>query len=227
MTPTHVAIIMDGNGRWASVRGLPRTAGHRAGRKAVRAAVEAAVRHGVEWLSLFVFSAENWQRPNEEVQALFELLNEVLREETAELVQEGVRIRFIGAREDLPATIQEQMSIAEQVSAAGQRLNLVGAINYGGRQELIRAVSRMNSRGAALNETELQTCLDLPEMPDPDLIIRTAGEFRISNFLLWQSAYSEFWATEVLWPDFGEEDFGQALAAYQQRERRFGRISPD
>ena len=227
MIPRHVAIIMDGNGRWASLRGLPRTAGHRAGRQAVRATIEAAVRYGMEWLSLFVFSAENWQRPDDEVQALFELLDQVLREETSELVQQGVRIRFIGAREDLPPAIQERMADTEQVSSAGQRLNLVGAINYGGRQELVRAVQRLVARGASPSEAQLQASLDLPEMPDPDLIIRTGGEFRISNFLLWQSAYSEFWATGVLWPDFREEDFGQAITAYQHRERRFGRISPD
>ncbi|AEB11935.1 polyprenyl diphosphate synthase [Marinithermus hydrothermalis] len=222
--PRHVAIIMDGNGRWAQARGLPRFRGHLAGREAIRAAVRAAVKHQVEWLTLYAFSTENWRRPQEEVDALFELFETVLWEETPNLVREGVRIHIIGEREGLPPTLLEAIRYAEEASREGTRLHLVGALNYGGRQEILSAVRRMVAEGLEPTEENLRRALYLPEMPDPDLIIRTSGELRLSNFLLWQSAYSEIWVTDTLWPDFSEEHFGQAVQAYQERERRFGGV---
>ncbi len=222
--PRHVAIIMDGNGRWAQARGLPRFRGHLAGREAIRAAVRAAVKHQVEWLTLYAFSTENWRRPQEEVTALFELFETVLWEETPALVKEGVRIHVIGEREGLPPTLLEAIRYAEEASREGTRLHLVGALNYGGRQEILSAVRRLMAEGLEPTEENLRRALYLPEMPDPDLIIRTSGELRLSNFLLWQSAYSEIWVTDTLWPDFSEEHFGQAVQAYQERERRFGGV---
>jgi len=222
--PRHVAIIMDGNGRWARARGLPRAAGHMAGREAIRRAVRAAVREKVPWLSLYAFSTENWKRPPEEVRLLFRLFEEVLREETPRLVAEGVRIHVIGEREGLPEGLKEAIAYAEEVSAGGDRLHLVAALNYGGRREILRAVERLVALGLPPTEENLRRGFYLPEMPDPDLIIRTGGELRVSNFLLWQAAYAELWVTEKYWPDFDEEDFAEAIRAYRLRERRFGGI---
>ena len=222
--PRHVAIIMDGNGRWAEARGLPRYRGHLAGHGAIREAVQGALDAGVNWLTLFAFSTENWRRPSSEVQALFDLFESVLREETPELVEQGVRIHIIGERGDLPATLREAIDTAERISAGQSRLHLVGALNYGGRQEIVQAAARLAARGEPIDETSLRSALYLPEMPDPDLIVRTSGELRLSNFFLWQSAYSEIWVTETLWPDFTKEEFAHAIRAYQSRQRRFGGV---
>ncbi len=222
--PRHVAIIMDGNGRWATARGLPRAAGHAAGREAIRNVVRAAIKHNVPWLTLYAFSTENWRRPQEEVELLFRLFEEVLWEETPRLVTEGVKISVIGEREGLPPSLLEAIRYAEEASVGGQRLHLVTAINYGGRQEILRAIKRLAASGLEINEANLRRAFYLPELPDPDLIIRTSGELRVSNFLLWQSAYSELWVTEKYWPDFTEEDFARAITAYRERERRFGGV---
>jgi len=222
--PRHVAIIMDGNGRWAEARGLPRFRGHLAGQGAIREAVEGALDAGIEWLTLFAFSTENWRRSSEEVKALFELFEIVLREETPELVERGVRVHIIGERHNLPESLKRAIIDAEEMSRAEEKLHLVGALNYGGRQEILNAARRLQKSGEPVNEETIRRGFYLPEMPDPDLIIRTSGELRISNFLLWQSAYSEIWVTETFWPDFTKEEFARAIEAYQQRERRFGGI---
>ncbi len=222
--PRHVAIIMDGNGRWARARGLPRAAGHLAGREAIRRTVRAAVREGVPWLTLYAFSTENWRRPPDEVKLLFALFEEVLWEETAELVAEGVRIHVIGERAGLPPGLLAAIDYAEAASAGGERLHLVAALNYGGRREILRAVERLVAEGRPVSEENLRRGFYLPEMPDPDLVIRTSGELRVSNFLIWQAAYAELWTTEKYWPDFTEEDFAAAVRAYRNRERRFGGI---
>jgi undecaprenyl diphosphate synthase len=222
--PRHVAVIMDGNGRWAAARGLPRFRGHLAGQEAIRQAVEGALEAGVEWLTLFAFSTENWRRSNEEVRALFDLFEIVLREETPGLVDNGVRVSIIGERQGLPASLQEAISEAEKLSREQKRLHLVGALNYGGRQEILNAAKRLQESGEPVTEESLRRGFYLPEMPDPDLIIRTSGELRISNFLIWQSAYSEIWVTETYWPDFTKEEFAKAIEAYQSRERRFGGV---
>ncbi len=222
--PCHVAIIMDGNGRWAEARGLPRFRGHLAGQDAIREAVEGALDAGIEWLTLFAFSTENWRRSSEEVKALFELFEIVLREETPELVEQGVRVHIIGERQDLPDSLKQAIVTAEEISRSEEKLHLVGALNYGGRQEILNAARRLQESGEPVDEESIRRGFYLPEMPDPDLIIRTSGELRLSNFLLWQSAYSEIWVTETFWPDFTKEEFARAIEAYQQRERRFGGI---
>jgi len=222
--PRHVAIIMDGNGRWAEARGLPRFRGHLAGQKAIREAVEGALDAGVEWLTLFAFSTENWRRSSEEVKALFDLFEIVLREETPELVEHGVRVHIIGERQNLPEPLKQAIESAEETSRSQKKLHLVGALNYGGRQEILNAARQLQEKGLPVNEETIRQGFYLPEMPDPDLIIRTSGELRISNFLLWQSAYSEIWVTETYWPDFTKEEFARAIEAYQQRERRFGGV---
>jgi len=222
--PRHVAIIMDGNGRWAEARGLPRVRGHLAGQGAIREAVEGALDAGVEWLTLFAFSTENWRRSSEEVKALFELFEIVLREETPELVENGVRVYIIGERKNLPESLKQAIVEAEEISREQSRLKLVGALNYGGRQEILNAARRLQQTGEPVNEETIRKGFYLPEMPDPDLIIRTSGELRISNFMLWQSAYSEIWVTDTLWPDFTKEEFAKAIEAYQRRERRFGGV---
>jgi len=222
--PRHVAIIMDGNGRWAEAKGLPRYRGHLAGHKAIREAVAGALEAGIEWLTLFAFSTENWRRPSNEVRALFELFETVLIEETPELVTQGVRIHIIGERDNLPGSLRKAIDNAEKASCKQDRLHLVGALNYGGRQEILRAAKKLAALGKDINESTLRSALYLPEMPDPDLIIRTSGELRLSNFFLWQSAYSEIWVTETLWPDFSKEEFAHAIRTYQTRQRRFGGV---
>jgi len=222
--PRHVAIIMDGNGRWAEARGLPRYRGHLAGQDAIREAVEGALAAGVEWLTLFAFSTENWRRSSEEVKTLFELFEIVLREETPDLIENGVRVHIIGERSNLPESLKSAIVKAETSSRDQNKLHLVGALNYGGRQEILNAARRLQQTGEPVNEDTIRRGFYLPEMPDPDLIIRTSGELRISNFLLWQSAYSEIWVTDTYWPDFTKEEFARAIEAYQQRQRRFGGI---
>lgn len=227
--PTHVAVIMDGNGRWAAARGMPRIAGHRAGAESVRRTVKAAVKYGVRYLTLYSFSSENWKRPIGEVQDLMGLLRRYLRSEIAELHQNDVRLHFIGNREALSDDIQRLIEEAEQTTAANSALTLTIAISYGGRDEIVGAAKQIAARvlegSLPLEDIDDETFsryLSTTEIPDPDLLIRTSGEKRISNFLLWQLAYAEFLFLDVLWPDFSERDFADAIAEFQRRERRYG-----
>lgn len=227
--PSHVAIIMDGNGRWAKRRGFPRLVGHHAGVRAVERTVRAANDLGIRTLSLYAFSSENWKRPESEVSGLMGLFRLYLRKKIGTLLAEGARIRFAGKIDGLPADIQEIVRDAEERTAGQKGLQLVICLNYGGRQELLDAMNRAAAAGEPfpLDEGTLRKYLYLPDIPDPDLIIRTSGEMRLSNFWLWQSAYSEFYFTDKLWPDFGPEDLAQALEAYSGRERRYGSVKPD
>ena len=227
--PAHVAIIMDGNGRWAAGRGLPRVAGHRAGAAAVRRTIEAAMRARVGWLTLYAFSSENWSRPPSEVLDLTGLLRHYLRQELADLKAEGVRLRVIGDRNRFDADICADLDRAEHETAGNTRLNLNVALSYGARAEIAAAARRAAEAvragtldPASLNEATFASFLSTSGMPDPDLVIRTSGEHRLSNFLLWQSAYAELVFTDVLWPDFGTAEFEAALAEFARRERRFG-----
>jgi undecaprenyl diphosphate synthase len=220
-----VAIIMDGNGRWARRRGLPVAAGHRAGTRALRRTVEAAIDLGVATLVVYAFSTENWSRPAGEVDSLMDIFGETIERELPDLARQGVRTRFIGRRDRAPAELQEQMSRLEDETAQNERLNLWIAFDYGGRAELVEAARRLVEAGVEptdIDENLLRANLYAPELPDPDLLIRTSGELRISNFLLWQLAYSELVFTETLWPDFGRRELEHALAAYARRRRRFG-----
>jgi undecaprenyl diphosphate synthase len=217
-----VAIIMDGNGRWAERRGLPVAEGHRAGTRALRRTVEAAIDLGVETLVVYAFSTENWSRPDEEVESLMEIFGETIERELPDLARQGVRARFLGRRDRAPDELLEQMEELEQGTAHNDRLNLWIAFDYGGRGELVEAARRLVEAGAEPDEESVRASLYAPELPDPDLLIRTSGELRISNFLLWQLAYAELVFVETLWPDFGAADLEQALAAYAQRRRRFG-----
>lgn len=227
--PSHVAIIMDGNGRWAKRRGFPRLVGHHAGVRAVERTVRAANDLGIRTLSLYAFSSENWKRPESEVSGLMGLFRLYLRKKIGTLLAEGARIRFAGKIDGLPSDIQEIVRDAEERTAGQKGLQLVICLNYGGRQELLDAMNRAAAAGEPfpLDEGTLRKYLYLPDIPDPDLIIRTSGEMRLSNFWLWQSAYSEFYFTDKLWPDFGPEDLAQALEAYSGRERRYGSVKPD
>lgn len=227
--PVHVAIIMDGNGRWAAGHGLPRVAGHRRGADAVRTAIRAAVKEGVQYLTLFGFSSENWKRPLTEVDDLMGLLRYYLRSEIAELHKEGVRLRIIGDRSRLAPDIQAMIEDAERRTEANTRLNLIVAISYGARAE-IAAAAKALARDArdghldpeSIDEDAVAARLFTRDIPDPDLLIRTSGEMRISNFLLWQVAYTEFLFVDRLWPDFSEADFETAVREYRGRDRRFG-----
>lgn len=227
--PAHIGIIMDGNRRWAEARGLPVPLGHKAGAEAVRRTIEACIREGVGWLTLFAFSSENWLRPAEEVRALTGLLRLYLRSEVATLAKEGIRLRVIGDRTRFGEETTREIERAERQTAGGTRLNLTVALSYGGRAEIVaaaRAVAEAAREGrldpAALDETAFGTRLFTAGMPDPDLIIRTSGEQRLSNFLLWQAAYAEFVFQEVLWPDYGAEALADALREFGRRERRYG-----
>ncbi|MFA0758037.1 MAG: hypothetical protein KEFWMYNX_000045 [Candidatus Fervidibacter sp.] len=230
--PRHVAIIMDGNRRWARRRGLPVLQGHRAGARATRQVVEACVQLGIPVLTLYAFSTENWRRPSLEVQALLRLIESTLRRERAELHANGVRIRHIGITDGLPATLVEALRESEEITRDNCALVLNVAINYGGRNELtraMRAVAQEVAQGRlspdAIDEETIATHLDTAGFPDPDLLIRTGGEQRVSNFLLWQIAYTELYITPTLWPDFGRREFLLALLHYQHRERRFGGVA--
>jgi undecaprenyl diphosphate synthase len=217
-----VAIIMDGNARWARRRGLPVAAGHRAGTKALRRTVEAAIDLGVESLAVYAFSTENLARPPDEVELLMEIFTETIERELPDLVRQGVRTRFIGRRDRAPDALRERMAALERETEANRRLALWIAFDYGGRAEIVEAARRAAAAGAEFDEDTFASFLYAPEMPDPDLLIRTSGELRISNFLLWQLAYAELVFVETLWPDFGEVELRSALEDYASRRRRFG-----
>ena len=224
-TARTVAIIMDGNGRWAAQRGLPVEEGHRAGTRALRRTVEAAIDLGLETLVVYAFSTENWSRPAGEVNSLMDIFGETIERELPDLKRQGVRTRFMGRRDRASAGLQAQMARLEEETADNDRLNLWVALDYGGRAELVEAARRLVEAGiepSEIDENVLRANLYAPELPDPDLLIRTSGELRISNFLLWQLAYSELVFTDTLWPDFGHAELEQALDAYAGRRRRFG-----
>lgn len=229
--PRHIAIIMDGNGRWARGRGLPRVEGHRRGESAVRGIVEHCGELGVEYLTLYTFSAENWRRSQEEVSALMRLIEFVARKEINELHRKGVRLRVIGRMHELPGSLQDELRRDMELTRENTGLNLNLAINYGGRAEIVDATRRLAEQVALgllrpeeITEEALAGALYYPGMPDPDLVIRTGGELRLSNFLLWQAAYSEIWVTHTLWPDFGRQELDEAIRSYRCRERRFGGV---
>ena len=216
---------MDGNGRWAARRGLPVAEGHREGTRALRRTVEAAIDLGVEALAVYAFSTENWTRPADEVESLMEIFGETIERELPELAKQGVRTRFVGRRDRIPAWLQERMSVLETDTAGNDRLSLWIAFDYGGRAELVAAAKRLLAEGvdpADLDEDGFAAQLYAPELPDPDLLIRTSGELRLSNFMLWQVAYAELVFVETLWPDFGEDDLRSAIVDYATRRRRFG-----
>ena len=220
-----VAIIMDGNGRWAESRGLPVAEGHRAGTKALRRTVEAAIDLGIESLTVYAFSTENWTRPHDEVDDLMEIFHETIDRELPDLCKPGVRTRFIGRRDRAPDLLRQRMADLEAETAANSRLDLWIAFDYGGRAEIVDAARRLVVDGIAadaVDEEALARRLYAPELPDPDLLIRTSGELRVSNFLLWQLAYAELVFVDTLWPDFGDEDLRTALDQYARRRRRFG-----
>jgi undecaprenyl diphosphate synthase len=226
--PTHVAIIMDGNGRWALSRSLPRLVGHRAGTENLRRIIRACVEFGVKYLTIYAFSTENWGRPREEIDGLMHILEDVIDKELAELHQEGVQLRHIGRLERLDPKIQEKVLDAIELTKNNQRLILNVAFNYGGRDEIICAIRKMIKDGIkpeAVDEPLVNSYLFTAGTPDPDLIIRTSGELRISNFLIWQAAYSEWYVTPTYWPDFNKEEFRKVLDAYAQRDRRFGGLT--
>ncbi len=225
--PQHIAVIMDGNGRWAHRRHLPRIAGHRAGIRAVRQVVEACARLGVPYLTLYAFSIENWKRPHTEIQLLMALLREYLRKEIPELQRQNIRLGVIGRIRRLPKPVQGDLRAAVEKTARNTGLRLTLALNYGGRAELVDAIRRIaaesRSNGSiTIDEQSISEHLYTRGFPDPDLLIRTSGELRLSNFLLWQVAYAEIWVTDTLWPDFAQKDLFQAIIDYQKRERRYG-----
>lgn len=224
--PRHLAIVMDGNRRWARKKHLPAIAGHRAGVDTIRRTLRAARDRGVEYLTLYSFSTENWSRDEEEVGALMALLEETIRRETRTLVEDGVRLKVIGRLKELSDRLQRAIAGAVKETSGGTRGVMTLAFNYGGRAEIVDAVKRLVANGVApdeIDEAAIAKRLYAPEHPDPDLLIRTGGELRVSNFLLWEVAYSEMWATQVLWPDFSVADLDAALASYAERDRRFGR----
>ncbi len=225
--PTHVAIIMDGNGRWARARGLPRLAGHRAGTENLRRIIEACVEFGVKYLTIYAFSTENWERPPSEVRGLMRILEDVIDRELHELHRQGVQLRHIGRLERIKPALQEKVRRAIDLTRNNERLVLCVAFNYGGRDEIVQAVQRIIADGIKPEEVTqelLASYLYTAGIPDPDLIIRTSGELRVSNFLIWQGAYSEWYITPTYWPDFDKEAFRKALEEYKKRDRRFGRI---
>ncbi len=230
--PRHVAIIMDGNGRWAQAKGLPRTAGHERGVEALRRTVEAAGELGISYLTVFSFSTENWRRPPAEVNTLFALLKAYVQRDLQRLKEDGVRVRVIGQREGLPADIATLVDRAERETVSNTKFHLTIAFNYGARNEILRAAAAYAEAVAAgaappeLTEEGFKAFLDTKDLPDPDLVIRTSGEYRISNFLLWQAAYAEFLFVDVLWPDFNQSHLESAISRYHERERRFGAVAP-
>ena len=229
--PEHVAIIMDGNGRWAKQHGKERYEGHIAGVESVRRAVKAAAKNGVKWLTLYAFSTENWGRPAAEVNAIMELFCKSVVGETPELIEQGVRVKIIGEKTHFSDSVLKMIDQIEQSTAEGKTLTLVLAFNYSSRREIMLATQAISERVAKgelrsedINEEVIAEHLMTHSMPDPDLVVRTSGECRLSNFLLWQASYAEFYFPEVLWPDFDEEEFKKALDVYASRERRYGLV---
>jgi undecaprenyl diphosphate synthase len=220
--PRAVAIVMDGNGRWAEARGLDVAEGHRAGSRALRPVVETAIDVGVASLAVYAFSTENWARSDDEVAALMDIFGETIDRELHDLAAEGVHARFVGRRDRAPEWLRGKMEELEHATASARRLHFWIAFDYGGRAEIVEAACRLAEAGGPYDEESFAQYLYAPEMPDPDLVIRTSGELRVSNFLLWESAYSEFVFTDTLWPDFGPDEFRSALEEYAQRRRRFG-----
>ncbi|MEO0088252.1 MAG: isoprenyl transferase [candidate division WOR-3 bacterium] len=225
--PQHIAIIMDGNGRWAKERNLPRYFGHRAGVESVREIVRSCAKLGIKYLTLYVFSTENWERPEKEVNALMNLLKKLLKSEAKELNKNNVRVKAIGQIERLPKEVRKNLDELIALTKNNTGLTLVLSLSYGGRQEIIEAVKKILTKKVepeSLDEKKFREFLYDPEIPDPDLLIRTGGEYRISNFLLFQSAYTEFYFTKTLWPDFREKDLLLAIEDYKKRKRKFGRV---
>ncbi|MBI2858039.1 MAG: di-trans,poly-cis-decaprenylcistransferase [Chloroflexi bacterium] len=226
--PKHVAVIMDGNGRWAQHRGKPRLQGHRAGTTNLRQVIEVFAGYGIKYLTLYAFSTENWTRPKKEVQGLFRILGDVIDREAAFLRDQGVKLRHLGTLEGLSDAIQARVMRALEMTKQNDRIVVSVAFNYGGRAEILDAVKRVLSAGLKseeINESVFSDYLYTSGLPDPDLVIRTGGEVRLSNFLIWQAAYSEYYATPTFWPDFGKEDIEKALQAFSQRQRRYGGLA--
>lgn len=223
--PRHIAIVMDGNGRWATRRLLPRVAGHKAGVDCLRRCVSACAARGIAVLTVFAFSSENWNRPKDEVSGLMELLAVALAREVPQLVKDGVRLRFVGDRAALSPNMRSGLAKAELATAPNTGLNLNVCFNYGGRWDIVQAAQRLAADGAPITEESLGAAMAMGLAADPDLIVRTGGEQRISNFMLWQAAYSELYFTDVLWPDFDEAALDAAIAVFARRERRFGKTS--
>jgi undecaprenyl diphosphate synthase len=228
--PRHIAIIMDGNGRWAKKRNLPRVEGHKAGSKSVREVVETCARLGIKYLTLYAFSKENWKRPRSEISTLWRLLEDYLKKDYKVLEKNRLRLKVIGQKEALPATVRKELARVENLTKDYDRMTIILALNYGGRAEIVEAVKKIfhdnSTEINTLDEDTFSHYLSTVEIPDPDLLIRTSGEMRVSNFLLWQIAYSEIWITPEFWPDFRKKHLLQALVDYQRRERRFGDILP-
>ena len=228
VTPVHVGIVMDGNGRWAAQRGLPRLEGHRAGAHRVREVAEAAIDFGVRILTLYAFSTENWARPEEEVSGLMSLLEQTIAQEQDAVVENDIQVQSIGRRDAVPSTLQIAIDQLQEATRGNDRLTINFAFNYGGRSEIVDAVREIVEKGvpaSLISEETIAQHLYTRHLPDPDLVIRTAGEMRLSNFLLWQAAYAEYYAAEVYWPDFGRKEFYAALANYSRRERKFGGLA--
>ena len=223
--PRHIAVIMDGNGRWAKRRLLPRLAGHKQGVESLRRCARACVERGVQVLTVFAFSSENWNRPQEEVSGLMSLLANALAKEVAQLSRDGVRLYFVGDRQGLSDKVREGLAEAERITAHNTRLVLNVCFNYGGRWDIAQAAQKLVAQGLELTPENLDRAMALAHVPDPDLMIRTGGETRISNFLLWQAAYTELFFSNALWPDFGEAALDEAIAVFGGRERRFGQTS--
>ncbi len=228
--PAHVAIIMDGNGRWAKRRGLPRMEGHRAGTRNVRRILDALEKHGIPYATLFAFSTENWNRPSAEVQAIMAILKETIERETPTLVEKNVRFRYLGRTDRLTPQLRKAITLVLELTKSNTGLTLSVALDYGGRDEILQAVRQIASDGVPPEQIDgelLQRYLYTHDVPDPDLIVRTAGEHRLSNFLVWQSVYSEYYSSQVCWPDFDETELAKALRAFSQRKRRFGALPPE
>ncbi len=223
--PQHIAIVMDGNGRWATKRFLPRLAGHRQGMESLRRCIRACLARGVPVLTVFAFSSENWNRPADEVSGLMELLATALAKEVPQLLKDGVRLHFVGERHGLSDKVRAGLDQAELATAANSKLILNVCFNYGGRWDITQAAARLAAQGQPITELSLHQAMAMAHVPDPDLIIRTGGELRLSNFLLWQAAYAELFFSDRLWPDFDESELDRAIAEFNRRERRYGQTS--
>lgn len=228
--PAHVAVIMDGNGRWAGKRGISRVEGHKAGADSVQEVIEASARLGIKFLTLYAFSRENWKRPVDEVRSLWSLLLDYLKGQDRILIENDLRLMAIGRRDGIPAAVLRELERVERLTVGNKRMTVIMALNYSGRAEIVDAARRLIAEGRvrpeALDEETFARCLYTAGIPDPDLLIRTSGEMRVSNFLLWQMGYSEFWVTDVMWPEFRRGHLLQAILDYQKRDRRFGDVDP-